>query len=282
MTESVDSILPIIVLYNVPLAESTTYWSLRASMRPYGQTRATIAVYDNSPIRQVSEVEQRKLGTYKHDPDNGGLAVAYNWALEKALSIGATWLLLLDQDSVLPQNFLESCLAETKSYESDDRLVAIVPMARSGEHLVSPMRVTQWGLKKLSPPNSGIQNVEVTAINSGVLIRCSFVRQIGGFDQAYKLDLLDHWLFAQIYRHGSYAALSKAEISHDLSSLSPHQYSIGRYRSILSGERQFFLSSKLRSSAPAYRLRLFCRALKQLLRYRRPDLCMMTLRQMCH
>jgi GT2 family glycosyltransferase len=251
-------------------------------MRSYDQTRPTIAVYDNSPLRQVSEVEQRQLGAYKHDPDNGGLAVAYNWALEKALLTGATWLLLLDQDSVLPQDFLESCLTHTKSYESDGRLVAIAPMARIGENLASPMRVTQWGLKKLSPLKSGIQTTEITAINSGVLLRCSFISQIGGFDQAYKLDLLDYWLFAQIYRHGSYAALSKAEIFHDLSSSRPHQYSIGRYRSILAGERQFFLLSKLQSNVLVYRLRLFCRAIKQLLRYRRPDLCLMTLRQMCH
>jgi GT2 family glycosyltransferase len=251
-------------------------------MRLSGQSESAMAVYDNSPVPQASECQQQQLFAYKHDPGNSGLSVAYNWALSKSTSIKANWLLLLDQDSVLPPNFFESALHQIRFYESDRRVAAIVPIVRSDKNVVSPMRVTWSGLKQLSPPKPGIQNVEVTAINSGVLIRCPFITLIGGFDQAYRLDLLDHWLFAQIYKRGFYVALTDLEILHNLSSCRPHEYSTRRYQSILSGERQFVLSSKSPSDVLLYRVRLFCRAIKQLIRYRRPDLCIMTIRQLCH
>jgi len=253
-----------------------------ASMRLCDQSESAIAVYDNSPDPQVSETEQRQLFAYKHDPSNPGLAVAYNWAMEKVPSTRANWLLLLDQDSVLPLNFFDLSLEAIRAYESDDRLAAAVPKVLSGGNLVSPACVKWYGLKRLSPVKTGIQNFEIRAINSGALIRCSFMQLVGGFDQAYRLDLVDHWLFSQIYSRGFHVALTNIEILHDLSASRPHQYSIGRYQSILSGERQLVLSSRSRSDALIYRLRLFFRAIKQFVQYRRPDLSVMSIRQMCH
>ena len=43
---------------------------------------------------------------YVHDPSNGGLAPAYNFALEHAESEGREWLLLFDQDTSLTVDFL--------------------------------------------------------------------------------------------------------------------------------------------------------------------------------
>jgi GT2 family glycosyltransferase len=269
MAESTRAILPIIVLYNVPLAESSTYRSLTASMQLYGQNQPTIAVYDNSPIRQATEAEEKRLLTYRHDASNSGLAVAYNWALEIAQSIGIPWLLLLDQDTELPPNSFEISLRDARSYESDSEVVAIVPTVRSVKNLVSPMRVTRFGLKRLSKLAAGKQNTEIMAINSGALIRCLFLDSIGGFDNAYKLDFLDHWLFAQIRKASKCAAISDLVIEHDLSvSNYRTKISLERYRSILSSEALFVREERAFWQRALYPIHLLGRSLKQLLVYR--------------
>jgi GT2 family glycosyltransferase len=278
VTESVRAILPIIVLYNVPLAESSTYRSLMASMHRCGQTGLKIAVYDNSPIRQVTEAEEQQLFAYRHDASNSGLAVAYNWAVEKTISIGAVWLLLLDQDTVLPSNFFEFSLRDARTYKSDSEVVAIVPTVRSGGNLVSPMRVTRFGLKRLSQPAVGKQNTEIMAINSGALIRCSFLSLIGGFDEAYRLDFLDHWLFAQVCKSGKRVAISDLVIEHDLSvSNYRKNISLERYKSILSSEVLFVREERGFCERVFYPLRLLARSLKQLFVYRKVSIAAHTI-----
>ena len=45
-------------------------------------------------------------------------------------------------------------------------------------------------------PVEGVQNKAVMAINSGSLIKVSFLTEIGGFNGQFPLDYLDHWLFS--------------------------------------------------------------------------------------
>ena len=281
LSASQNTILPIIVLYNTPLAASPSYQSLCASIGNQGAGNQ-VAVYDNSPVAQVAEAEARRLLAYKHDPDNGGLVAAYNWALEKARSLGTGWLLLLDQDSNLPPSFFESALREATTYGPVGNVVAIVPRVCSGGHVVSPMRVTVWGLSSIRAAASGIQHTPIMAINSGVTIRVSFLDLIGGFNREYWLDFVDHWIFAQIYHRGFCAAVSNMQIAHDLSAQRPYAYSTQRYQSILSSERQFVFSANPSRPLIIYRFQLFFRAIRQLVQYRRPDLSIITLRSMCH
>ena len=139
---------------------------------------------------------------YEAAGHNSGIAAAYNRALNLAQEHGCPWLLLLDQDTVLPENFLESLLVELEGYETNSDVVAVVPIVRSGGVVVSPKRVWILRASSISEISRGIQEAEITSINSGTAIRCDFVRSIGGFSRAYWLDYLDHWLFRQIYATG--------------------------------------------------------------------------------
>src|ERR1700728_2787084 len=124
MLRTADLMLPILVLYNCKLAESTTSNSLVASSHEGDLDPAAVAVYDNSRCSQLSAGAADRLLAYKHDPGNGGIVAAYNWALDLAGSHGCRWLLLLDQDTVLPPTFLQSTLLQVNRYEENPDVVA--------------------------------------------------------------------------------------------------------------------------------------------------------------
>jgi hypothetical protein len=76
-----QTILPILVLYNCALENSETYRKFIASAHNASHDPSLIAVYDNSPLRQVSWAKETHLFAYKHDPRNSGMTAAYNRAL---------------------------------------------------------------------------------------------------------------------------------------------------------------------------------------------------------
>jgi GT2 family glycosyltransferase len=275
-----DPMLPILVLYDRKLDESTTYNSLVASSRDGGLDPLAVAIYDNSRQSQLSAGAADLLLEYKHDPGNGGIVAAYNWALDLAGAHGYRWLLLLDQDTVLPRTFLQSTLSLVKQYEEDPEVVAIVPVVRSGGCTVSPKRVAFCGLRPLPASTSGSQQAETMAINSGAAIRCDFLRAIGGFNPAYWLDYLDHWLFRQVYATGKTVAVSECVLEHQLS-VQDYRNSIStvRYQSMLAGEAAFITTYKPKLELPCYLLRLFFRSLKMTIQ-RRPDIALLTAAKM--
>jgi GT2 family glycosyltransferase len=270
-------ILPILVLYNVTLENSTTFQTFITSSH-YGELDPTlIAVYDNSPISHVRSGEEAHLFAYKHDPSNGGIAAAYNWALDIAKSQGHSWLLLLDQDSSLPITFLAFASDAVRLYSTNNSVVAIVPRATDRGGDISPNRVRFGRLTPLPEPRPQVADYEVTAINSGTAVKVSFVASLGGFNPAYRLDCLDHWLFRQIYAQGKKVALSASVLEHDLSvSDYRNHVSLARYESMLSAEALFVTTEKGRVEIPVYVIRLMMRAVKQVVIYRRPKLAAQT------
>ncbi len=256
-------ILPVLVLYNTKLDASATYKTLVQSGRRGQADPVAIWVYDNSPVPQVFTTNTASLITYRHDRNNRGIAAAYNWALDIAQSLGYRWLLLLDQDTQLPSNFLERSLLQLSEYDGDGTVVALVPVVRGAGSIVSPKRVALCGLRPLPCLRPGVRNTEIMAINSGSAIRCDFVRSIGGFNSMYRLDFLDHWLFHQVYASGRKAAISDCYIDHSLSVQDyRHSVSTERYKSILAAEATFVLTYKSYFARLIYLFRLLLRTMK--------------------
>jgi GT2 family glycosyltransferase len=273
------SILAVIVLYKQQLSESATFQTLMASMRGFDSQSLPfrVFIYDNTP-GAANPGSLPENVCYEAAGRNTGLAVAYNRALELAQELGVSWLLLLDQDTVLPPDFLESLCRGLEQWQSNAEVVAVVPIVRSGSVVVSPKRVGFFGLKPMGNAPYGVFETEIMAINSGIVVRCDFLRSIGGFNRAYWLDYLDHWLFRQIYKHGKRAAVSGCILEHDLSVRDyRHNIDLQRYRSILAGESAFMTSQKPKSQIPFYLLRLAARSIKMFM-HGQPDLALFTLK----
>lgn len=272
------SLLPILVLYNRGLRDSSTYRTFCASARACGWDSSRIAVYDNSRIRQVSHEEETRLQAYRHDPANGGLAAAYNWALEIALTRKDSWILLLDQDSTMPLCFLATLWKAMRLFSTDERVAAIVPYAMDGSSRVSPKRVRFGRMADLNVPTPSVADQEIMAINSGTALRASFIERLNGFNSAYKLDFLDHWLFRKIHASGMRVVLSGSVLEHNLAA-SDYRTNINtsRYYSIIASEVRFMRTEKQSLELPVYVGRLLLRSVKQLIVYRRRELAAITL-----
>lgn len=272
-------ILAVIVLYRTRLSDSRTFMSLRASCNVLNRKASNLKVllFDNTP--DTEHPGSLPLNVFYEAPGkNAGLAAAYNCALDTAREMGASWLLLLDQDSVLPPDFFELLKSKMEEHKANADVVAIVPVVRSRGVTISPRRIGFFGTKPLSKSLFGIQDAEITSINSGTAVRCDFVRSIGGFNRAYWLDYLDHWLFRRIYEEGKRAVVFDCTLEHHLSVANYRRnIDIGRYHSILCGESAFTTTYKPKAQIPFYLLRLLVRAARMTLRGQ-SDLALLTMR----
>lgn len=255
-------ILAVLVLYKMNLEDSPTYQSLLTSVKAGNSQFSSLKliIYDNSPNPQVSIKDIPVETIYVHDSDNGGLVAAYNYALCEAQN--KEWMLLLDQDTILPQNFISNIIKNDNFTSMDESIVAIVPKVRCNKLVVSPAQVAFAGRMKSIANYIGKHNQPITAINSGALIKTSFMQEIGGFNKVFKLDFLDHWLFHKIYSLGRTVYVSESVLEHELS-VSNFEKSITpeRYENILLAEWHFYQLYKSKLEVGIYIIRNAIRAI---------------------
>jgi GT2 family glycosyltransferase len=259
----VKKILFVIVLYKSKLHSSSSFQTLRKSTIK----EVELLVYDNSPDKDdISRIKARNIElNYKWDPRNPGLSSAYNYALEKALENKKEWLLLLDQDSTLTSEYLNE-IQKINIVSIDSEVVAIAPRVKSNHEpfdIISPMKMRIDGGFKPIKAKNGIQTEPISAINSGSLFRVSFLKEINGFNPAFKLDFLDHWCYRKINRLSKKIYVINSFIHHDLSVSKGflNNISITRYYSILNSEI-LFLASEGNLTKFLFRLRLIVRAFR--------------------
>lgn len=262
------SLVGVAVLYKCSFEKSNTIVSLNKSLEKIN-LRMALLVYDNGPEKQ-SNKESFEYGNldivYKHDPENPGISKAYNEGVEFATGRRADWILLLDQDTIYSSNFFESYIEATAKGIAHD-ILCIIPKVLSDKDntLLSPSKFCRGGItrpiKRIIP---GIIEKPITSINAGTFISTQFVKSIGGFNNAFPLDMLDHWYFREIKNKNKKVLLLDTYIHHDLSVISFFdKVSISRYDNILLSEREFFKDHVV--DLIVYKLRLVIRFIKQLL-----------------
>ncbi|MDT2756579.1 glycosyltransferase [Enterococcus asini] len=195
--------------------------------------KGTLLIYDNSPAKQSNPFFLETHVTYVHDASNPGLAVAYNKALAAAADFD--WLILLDQDTAVTSAYFE----EINNTTPDEQVAALVPLIFSGNQQISPVYSEQYIGKGAKHPHVGV-HTHVMAINSASVLRIAFLKEVGGFNQEFSLDFLDHWLYWRIQKEGMQVQVLKTVLVHDLSVLDYDTLDFSRYESILIAERRYY------------------------------------------
>jgi GT2 family glycosyltransferase len=238
-----SSILAVVVLYNCELSRSHSLSSLLELLKanPELATGFSLVVYDNSPQAQ-SPVSVADFPThYVHDPANGGLASAYNFALARAESEEREWLLLLDQDTTLTREFLFELMETSTSLRATPEAAAIVPklVVEGGIHSPATEFIQQMR-RQFQPPKQpiasdavGIMQQPLCAYNSGSTIRVSALRSIGGFPQEFWLDYLDHAVYHALYVRGFRIYVMRAKLTHEASYSDPDNVPFWRLHNVL-------------------------------------------------
>jgi len=195
-----NNILFVIVLYNKTREQSLAWQSL---------------------CKCLSAEQLQKVYIHDNTRHNIYLAAAYNLALRKAQDEGYTWLCLLDDDTEVTAEYIES-LTERTSQDNETK-VWVPRLVGSDGKIMSPFR------------HLGI----LTALNSGTVISTSVMQSIGGFNVQYPLDYLDYWLFRELHRRRISIGLLSAKLIHHLSCSDYSDMPRERYLSILKAEKQF-------------------------------------------
>jgi GT2 family glycosyltransferase len=252
----------VLVLYRIELSYSTSWTTLCRAMSANRKLDVEVLVVDNSLESGLSLMNLREFPfTAVHDPSNGGLVSAYNVALKRAERAHADWMLLLDQDSVLPRDFISKTVQAISECDADATVAAVVPRVKGSASWLSPKRVHPGFVTDVRADARGRCDYEITAINSGTALRVSALREIGGFSRKYWLDFLDYWVFRTLYNCGRAAYVSDAHMMHSLS-LETNALSSARYHNILTAECRFVKEEGRRIELPLYFARLFARMLK--------------------
>lgn len=120
---------------------------------------------------------------------NFGIAYAQNRGIEKALSLDADWILLSDQDTVYPSDYVSSMLecARKNTLQNIGGLVPVVFDEISGRRV--PVMLEK--MKGAVPPVSGCLKV-AHAVASGTLIPADALQKCGLMREDFFIDFVDH------------------------------------------------------------------------------------------
>jgi GT2 family glycosyltransferase len=243
VSNSPSSILAILVLYNRELSQSQSGSSLLRILNdsPELAKHFSLVLYDNSPQSQTPEIASSYPICYIHDPSNGGLASAYNFALQRAESEERDWLLLLDQDTSLTREFVLELVQATASLHARPEVGAIVPKLRVNGRIDSPAAdlFDQMRRQFLRPQQAitqetvGIKQQSLCSYNSGSTLRVTALRSIGGFPAEFWLDFLDHAVFRALFSNGFRVYVLRSTLEHDSSYSDIGSMPIWRLRNII-------------------------------------------------
>jgi GT2 family glycosyltransferase len=255
-------ILAVAALYDQGPTESRALTSFfrEVEANPEIASLLSLLVYDNS--LEAHRVDNDLAHHYVHDPENGGLAAAYNYALAYAEENGYAWLLLLDQDTMLTSEFFAELIACTDTLQAADKVAAIVPklMVRGvilspAEHFVDFLRHQfRNAVKTLARDDAGIQHGRISAYNSGSTLRVTALRAIGGFPGEFWLDYLDHAVFHALTASGYRIYVLRTVLQHELAESDLNARPTWRFRNVLKAQSLFVQRAGGLSDRLLYRL----------------------------
>jgi GT2 family glycosyltransferase len=236
-------ILIVVVQYLTPLENAPVIQSLDKcfSQDPQLLGDVTTLVWDNSPRSNVVPPGLSFPIEYRHSGENLGVSGAYNRAAELAAEYGAQWLLLLDQDTTLPPEFLTRMRGYAQRLASEHRIAAVAPTIMMGEARISP-KVTVRGGRSVDPPAgfNGEERRELVLVNTGLLLRLEAFSRVGGYDPDFWLDFSDRYLCHMLAQKGFSAWLAQdLQLQHHVS-LIGGGISLRRYANLLAAEDAFF------------------------------------------
>ncbi len=259
-------ILSVIVLHKISPSASAAFRTLHAATSDLGAGRAEVKIllYDNTPGGQDPGVLASDI-RYKADVENGGLARAYNYALDIAEAEGFDWLLTLDQDTTLPIDFLCKLCHTIASVAPVDTVAAIVPRISDGGRVISPFIAMKYWIwtKPFNEGFIGISPYKVYAANSASTIRVSALRAIGGYDPNFDLDYSDIVMYHRLQCNSfSIFIAGNINVNHEISGLDLTNRSTPiRYENALCAEGAFCDEYLGTVGHLVLLLKMFCRPL---------------------
>ncbi len=236
MSRVVNNILFILVIYKKKKEESVAYRSL---------------------VQLLGNEVENCLYLHDNTHHNIYLAAAYNLGLREAKRRGKEWIILLDDDTELNKQYIDT-LQDTIA-KNNSKVIAPMLYTPEGEQ-ISP---TWYDYKRGPFFHNSTTPCDITnVLNSGLAIQCETIESLGGFNTCFPLDYLDIYTCYTLYKNHIPITILPVKLQHNLSIKDyEHNVSRERYLSYLKGEHDFayIMGGK---ALIYYRLRLFGRVMK--------------------
>lgn len=186
-------VLPVVVLYNTSLSSCDSVNSLK------NQNLSLLSIdrlfiYDNSPDASLNAGLNSKYDDldviYMHDVSNSGVSKAYNIAASYAAKNGFDWILLLDQDTVLPTGALEKY---HQGMSDNPDLPVFSPILKTKQDVIcSPCRYKfHRGFTPEHVPRGRASFKDFAPINSCMMVSTNKLIGVGGYNEGARLDFSD-------------------------------------------------------------------------------------------
>jgi rhamnosyltransferase len=177
---------------------------------------------------------------------NEGVGRAINQGAQWAISQNYRWMLMLDQDTTVAPDMVET-LVEVVRREPDAQRLAIV-----GSNFKD--KVTGRLNTHVARPDESAGVETVTAITSGSLVSLSAFRSIGGLRDDFFIDCVDHEFCLRARAHGYRVMItSRPVMDHPIGNFTYHRW-LGRTVRTTNHPpaRQYFMSRNLLILAREY------------------------------
>jgi rhamnosyltransferase len=170
-----------------------------------------------SCVDQLKKISER-LGVHLIlNSANEGLARAINQGAQWAASRGYQWILMLDQDTTVAPDMVES-LGEIVRSDLDAQRLAVV-----GSNFKD--KVTGRLSTTVARPGDPGATETVTAITSGSLVSLTVFQALGGLRDDFFIDCVDHEYCLRARAHGFRVMItSRALMEHPIGNFTYHRF----------------------------------------------------------
>lgn len=210
----------LIVLYNKHIFESETCQSLVNVGNIHSKAISEIYIWNNSSFL-LQENEKNLFDSdfpnarvyYFEDCKNYPLSVVYNTIISRLDTDGG--LLILDHDSTFDENFIKEIQEGFNDYPN---INLFLPRIYYHSTMVSPARQYYFYGRYLKQEIKGVVKSQfLTAINSGMFIRCSYLKnEFEGYNEKIKFYGTDNDFMYKYSKKNKYIYVLNARINHEL------------------------------------------------------------------
>lgn len=149
-----------------------------------------VIIIDNSDIH-VLRPEMFDDHKIRLVPNGGnmGIAHALNAGVREAETLGKTWVITMDQDSLLPGNYVESLLERINADRNKEKIASVAGAFRDFDGTLNT--VSSLGANEVP-----------YLITSANLVRISALKEISGFRNDFFIDYVDYDASFKLRRFG--------------------------------------------------------------------------------
>lgn len=174
------------------------------------------------------------------------------------------WLLLLDQDTELTEEFLDKLLVVIEAPLTQE-VGSVIPRLERDDLILSPEFVGKWRNHPVGRAFQGQSTQRLTALNAAACVRIEAIRRIGGFPKGFPLDYQDHAMFFALHVAGYKSLVLDTTLRHQLAHRSLEtEMNPTRYMNARRAEWRFVRQTRWGGGPLVHRIRLVRQALRLL------------------